>query len=487
MIPAMYLLKVSRRLAGIAGLRRPISRPPQLRILSRERPRLLGSIADLRHRFIGVYPGWWVVGACCFLALFPGAIFSYGFPVFYIPIRDELMLTDTQVSLIFALSRGEAGIGGPIVGWMVDKFDSRPIVLVFGLMAGVGLIFLAGVESYWVFVLVYVGVVSVGNNSGFGQTFLAVINRWFVRRRAVGMTIVITAYTAGGAMLIPVLSRGVDALGWRDVMLYTGIFVAVTVVPFAMMIRRSPESVGIDLADVGEAVEPTSGQTSSAQASGRDFTVAEALRTPAYWFILVASALRISVTSGVLVHAIPIMVWKGTSEQTGADVMALLFFVSIPARLLIGISGMRLPGQGVLFVGMGAGAVSLLALNLVPNIWIVFPFVAGMAVLEGASVLNWVLVGNIFGRRSFATLTGIISVFYSAGMMLSPLFLGWMVDRTGGYTESLLILTVLYGVSALLFLIARSPRSARTDIADGVADVAAGQAREFGGKQRHNH
>ena len=422
----------------------------------------MASLAGLRHRFIGIYPGWWVVAACCFLALFPGAIFSYGFPVFYIPIRDELMLTDTQVSLIFALSRGEAGVGGPIVGWMVDKFDSRPIVLVFGLMAGVGLIILAGVDGYWIFVLVYVGVVSVGNNSGFGQTFLAVTNRWFVRRRAIGMTIVITAYTVGGAMLIPVLSRGVEAIGWRDVMLYTGIFVAVVVVPFALLIRRSPESMGIDLAEVGEAVEQSPAAASSAQASGRDYTVGEALRTPAYWFILVASALRISVTSGVLVHAIPIMVWKGTSEQTGADVMALLFFVSIPARLLIGISGLKLPGQGVLGVGMGVGAVSLLALTLVDGIWIVFPFVAGMAILEGASVLNWVLVGNIFGRRSFATLSGIISIFYSAGMMLSPLFLGWMVDRTGGYTESLLILTVLYGVSAALFAIARAPRGTGT-------------------------
>ena len=423
---------------------------------------MLASITDLRHRFIGIYPGWWVLGACCFLALFPGAIFSYGFPVFYIPIRDELMLTDTQVSLIFALSRGEAGVGGPIVGWMVDKFDSRPIVLIFGLMAGVGVIILSGVDGYWIFVLVYVGVVSVGNNSGFGQTFLAVTNRWFVRRRAVGMTIVITAYTIGGAMLIPVISRGIEALGWRDVMLYIGIFVVVVVVPFALLIRRSPESMGIDLAEAGEAVEQTA-TPSSAQATGRDFTVAEALRTPTYWFILVASSLRISVTSGVLVHIVPLMVWKGTSEQAGADVLSLLFFVSIPTRLLIGISGVKLPGQGVLAVGMGMGAVSLLALNLVSGVWIVFPFVAGMAVLEGASVLNWVLLGNIFGRRSFATLTGIISVFYSAGMMLSPLFLGWMVDRTGGYTESLLILTVLYGVSALLFAVARAPRAARPE------------------------
>ena len=414
---------------------------------------------SLLGRLRGVYPGWWVVGACCFLALFPGAIFSYGFPVFYIPIRDELALTDTQVSLIFALSRGEAGIGGPLVGWMVDRFDSRPIVLGFGLMAGVGLIILAGVNGYWLFAAIYVGVVSVGNNSGFGQTFLAVTNRWFVRRRAVGMTLVITCYTAGGAMLIPLLSRGVDALGWREVMLYTGIFVAVVVIPFALLIRRSPESIGISLADAGEAVEPAAAGRSSAQASGRDFTVGEALRTPAYWFILLASAFRISVTSGILVHGIPIMVWKGVSEQAGADLMALLFFVSIPARLLIGFSGLRLPGQGVLAAGMAAGAVSVLALDLVPGVWVIFPFVAGLAALEGAAVLNWVLVGNIFGRRSFATLTGIISVFYSAGMMLSPLFLGWMVDRTGGYTESLLALAGLYAVSALLFLLARAPRA----------------------------
>ena len=417
----------------------------------------MASLSGLRERVGGIYPGWWVIGACCFLALFPGAIFSYGFPVFYIPIREDLMLSDTQVSLIFALSRGEAGIGGPFVGWMIDKFDSRPIVLVFGLMAGVGLIILAGVDGYWVFVLIYVGVVSVGNNSGFGQTFLAVTNRWFVRRRAVGMTLVITCYTAGGAMLVPVLSRGVDALGWRDVMLYAGIFVVVVVIPVALFIRRSPESMGIDLAEAGEAIDQSS-TASSSQSSGHDFTVREALLTPTYWCILFASAFRISVTSAILIHAIPIMVWKGTSEQAGADLMALLFFVSIPARLLIGFSGLRLPGQGVLGIGMAVGTVSLLALVLTPGVWIIYPFVVGLAILEGAAVLNWVLLGNLFGRRSFATLTGIISVFYSAGMMLSPLFLGMMVDRTGGYRESLLVLTGLYAASAVLFSIVRRPR-----------------------------
>ena len=170
------------------------------------------------------------------------------------------MLTDTQVSLIFALSRGEAGVGGPIVGWMVDKFDSRPIVLVFGLMAGVGT---ASASRGWTATGCSCwstwAIVSVGNNSGFGQTFLAVTNRWFVRRRAVGMTLVITCYTAGGAMLIPVLSRGVEALGWREVMLFTGIFVAVIVIPVLPPHPPVARRAGIDLAEAGEAVEQVVG------------------------------------------------------------------------------------------------------------------------------------------------------------------------------------------------------------------------------------
>ena len=396
------------------------------------------------------------MGACCFLAVFPGAIFSYGFPVFYLSIQRDLMLTSAQTSLIFALARGEAGVGGPLVGWLIDRFDSRPIVMVGGIMAGVGLIVLSDINDYWLFMLVYVGFVSVGNNSGFGQTFLAVMNRWFVRRRAVGMTMVVTGYTIGGAIMLPLLTRGVDYLGWREVMLYAGIFVAVVVVPMALMVRRSPESMGIRLEDVGEAMDPAVAATPA----GEDFTVRQALRTSTYWFILVGSALRIAVTSGILVHGFPIMVWKGTSEQVAGDVLGLLFFASIPARFLIGISGMRFSAQRILAGGMASGMAALIALTLVEGTWIIWVFVFGMALLEGASTLNWVLLGNFFGRRHFATLTGIISVFYSAGMMLSPLFLGWMFDRTQSYHVSLLILAALYGASAVLFALSRSPRRA---------------------------
>lgn len=39
----------------------------------------------------------------------------------------------------------------------------------------------------------------------------------------------------------------------------------------------------------------------------------------------------------MLVHAIPIMAWRGLSEQSGADLVALLFFIAIPVRLFFGL------------------------------------------------------------------------------------------------------------------------------------------------------
>ena len=430
----------------------------------------MARVTSIGGHLRGIYPGWWVLAACCFLALFPGAIFAYAFPVFYLPIQSDLMLSSTKTSLIFALSRGEAGIGGPLVGWLVDRFDSRPIVMISGLMAGVGLIILSNMDNYWAFMFVYVGVVSVGNNTGFGQTFLAVMNRWFVRRRAIGMTAVITCYTVGGAILVPLLSRGVEALGWREVMLYSGIFVAVVVVPVSMLIRRSPEAIGISLEESGEAVKTNATDFADSdhntRRANRDYSVKEALKTPTYWFIVWGSTLRITVTSGILVHGIPIMVWKGASEQLGADFIAMLFFISIPTRLLIGLSGVKLSSRWILTAGMAAGTLSLATLTYIDGVKIIYLFVVGIALLEGAATLNWVMVGDIFGRRHFATLTGIISVFYSTGMMLSPLFLGWVFDKTGGYTWSLLTLTVLYAVSACLFAIAKPPSAGELEISN---------------------
>jgi len=416
-----------------------------------------GSNPAARLKETLAYPGWRVVGACSFLAVFVGSIFVYGFPVFFLQIQRDLELSSAATSLIFALSRGEAGIAGPITGWIVDKFDSRPIVIFGGLMVGGGLAILSVVHTYWIFLVVFIGMVAVGNNTSFGQTFLAVINRWFVKRKAVAMTLVITSYTIGGAFMVPLLSRGVEALGWRTVLLYAGIFVVALSIPTSFFIRRSPESVGIDIDQSPEAIDRTASPSARASISDTDFGVKEALKTTTFWLLMVASSLRISVTSGLLVHAIPIMTWRGLSEQSGADLIALLFFIAIPARLFFGLYSSGIQTRFILGMGMAFGTLGLFTLIFVSAGWAVYTFVAGIALLEGATTLNWVLMGQYYGRRNFATIIGMITAVYSVGMLASPLFLGWVFDSTGSYRAGLIVFLVMYGTSAVFFLFSSRP------------------------------
>ena len=173
--------------------------------------------------------------------------------------------------------------------------------------------------------------------------------------------------------------------------------------------------------------------------------------------MLIASTLRISVTSGILVHAIPIMTWKGLSEQSGADMVALLFFIAIPARLFFGLYSSGVQTRFVLAMGMAFGAMGLFTLVFVDAGWAVYTFVAGIALLEGATTLNWVLMGQYYGRRNFATIIGIITAVYSVGMLASPLFLGWMFDRTESYSIGLTVFLVMYASAAVFFLFSSRP------------------------------
>ena len=251
-------------------------------------------LSGIQGRLKEVYPGWWVLAACSLLALFTGGIFYRGFTVFFLPIQREFDLSRASTALIFSLATAEGGVGGPFVGWLIDRVGSRPLIIAGGLLAGTGLILLSMVNGFISFLLVYVGIVSVGVATGLDPTLMAAVNRWFLRRKATALSIMLTSYPLGGAAIVPLLAFGVAQLGWRSVVFYTGIFICSIVIPLALLVPRSPESIGIKVEGQREAGEaPGPGDTAGFVAVSHDFSVSEAVRTHTYWTLLAASALRI--------------------------------------------------------------------------------------------------------------------------------------------------------------------------------------------------
>src|SRR5512132_4533331 len=90
-----------------------------------------------------IFYGWHMVGLVSAIRIVGGGLHQYGFTVFFLPISQDLGLSRAATSLAFSLSRAQGAIEAPLVGYLVDRFGPRPIVVTAVFFAGVGYILLS--------------------------------------------------------------------------------------------------------------------------------------------------------------------------------------------------------------------------------------------------------------------------------------------------------------------------------------------------------
>ena len=127
---------------------------------------------------------------------------------------------------------------------------------------------------------------------------------------------------------------------------------------------------------------------------------------------------------------------------------------------IIGWLGDRWSKNKLSSLCMIGGALSMLVLvNGNGNIWQVVAFVVLLAFSETANPLAWAILGDYFGRRSYATLRGWQHLPDQFMSMSTPLWMGIIFERTGSYQWALIPLVVIYCLAALLYLLIPNPRT----------------------------
>ena len=405
-----------------------------------------------------------LLGATLLMSI-AGGILMHGMSVFFIPIRQELKLSTANTSLLFTISRAQGSAGAAIVGWLVDKFGGRPLIIVGTLLAGFGLIGIHRIEGSLPFILVFILIIAPGTHIGFGQTLLTAVNRWFVRRKALAFTILLMGASSGGALFVFPLGLGVEHLGWRTTFLYSGIFMLIAGLGLSLLIHHSPEKLGITAEDADELAPVSDSKALEEESSATvDFRISDAFKTKVFWILLAASTLRISAETGIMIHIIPVMVWKGLDEQSAAGLASLFFFLSIPTRLIFGLAGQKLPFQPLITTGMVCAVIGLLLVVTTEGTWSLYFFVFLFSIYEGSVILQWLAVGNYFGRSSYGTLTGIMRTFDTVGSLAAPFYAGKIFDDTGSYGPSLTAFAVMLGMCAVLYAISRKPKPPKGEI-----------------------
>jgi sugar phosphate permease len=429
-------------------------------------------IEKFTAHFKGLFYGWWMIAAGCGIRMLGGGFHLYGFTVFFLPITQELGLSRAATSLVFSLARAEGAIEGPLAGYLIDRLGPRPMILAGVILSGIGYMLLATIESYYGFLIVYLGVISLSFSAGFMHSPMVLANTWFIRRRALAMTLVSSAIGIGGTLITPLLAISVHTWGWRWGAFLSGLGLILVGVPIALFVKRSPESMGMvpdgtltnanprqNHATTSSATPPTS------QEPEAEFTLKQAMRTSTFWMIILATTTRVAVFNAITVHFIPILVWRGISEQRAAVLLATMALMSLPSHLLVGWIADHVSKPKLMGVCMTIGAASIFFLAYGEGEWALWVFTLLFTFMEAIFPVGWATVGDFFGRKSFATIRGTMSFFYLWGPALGPVITGAVYDRYQSYAPLMSAFIALSLVSGLLYMSLRKPKPAFQELA----------------------
>ena len=419
----------------------------------------------------GLFYGWWMVAVGCGIRMLGGGFHLYGFTVFFLPITQELGLSRAATSLVFSLARAEGAIEGPLAGYLIDRLGPRPMILAGVILSGIGYMLLATIDSYTGFLIVYLGVISLSFSAGFMHSPMVLANSWFIRRRALAMTLVSSAIGIGGTLITPLLAISVHMWGWRWGAFLSGLGLIVVGVPIALFVRRSPESMGMlpdgatPAADATKNKATGSAASHSSQEPEADFTLKQAMRTSTFWMIILATTTRVAVFNAITVHFIPIMVWRGISEQRAALLLATMALMSLPSHLLVGWIADYVSKPKLMGICMSIGAASIFFLAYGEGEWALWVFTLLFTYMEAIFPVGWATVGDFFGRKSFATIRGTMSFFYLWGPALGPVITGAVYDRYQSYGPLMSTFIALSLVSGVLYMTLRKPQAPSQDAA----------------------
>jgi MFS family permease len=413
-----------------------------------------------------IFYGWWIVLATNIICMFGYGTWLYSFGVFFKPMSEEFGWTRAMTSGAYALRSVEGGIASPIVGWAVDKYGSRRLILIGAVIAGAAFVMMPLVNSLMGFYLIYGIVLSAGMSAMLYLPAWTVIAKWFDRRLSMAMAILSVGAGVGGLICAPLAAVMVTQFGWRSAFVGMGVFIWCVVIPLAFVVRERPEDMGLrpdgDVPSSASApargglLAFASGMAPLRGGTGADYTLGEALRSSSFWFIALAFFFQGMAHSTVTVHTIPALTDAGIPVETAAISIGLLTLVSIIGRLVFGVMGDHLDKRYLFMVSytmMGLGMLVLMKANSMALVWL-FIFLFGVG-FGGNIPLMPAIRAEYFGRRALGKIQGVMNPVMMIAGAVGPILAGHLFDTTGTYRVAFLITGVMTFLAAGAIFFAR--------------------------------
>ncbi len=406
----------------------------------------------------GLYYGWVVLAACVVISLLSTGVQTC-FGVFLKPLQDDFGWTRAAISLVPAINLLVTCLFFPVAGWLADTRGPRMVVIVGGLILALGMALASRLGAPWQLYVYYS--VMVGMGVAFASTpATATVTRWFARRRGTALGIVQTGTAMGTMALAPLAGYLVDARGWRTSFVVIGLLTLIVVLA-ALWLRKQPPA-GLPASEqVSGSGEPGA---AAASAEEEGLSLAEALRTRAFWLLFLIYALSYGTLLMTTGHLVARVEDAGIAESTAASCLTALGAGNIVGFIAGGILSDRLGRKPVMIVSLVVQSTLLIWLINASSAWAFLAFAAiwGM-VIGGWAPLMPTVAGELFGLRRIGSIVGAVSMTYGIGGAIGLYGAGYVFTATDSYTAAYSVGVGALLVSAAVVLLLKPPKARRAD------------------------
>lgn len=384
----------------------------------------------------------WAVAFVLFLAFtLTVGITQYSFGVFVTELENDFGWSRAEITAaisFFAL----AGLAAPPIGILLDRYGARPVMAASVAALAISLLPRPWMTELWQFYALN-AIQYAAMPGAVMITAGRIVGMWFEGSRGRAMGLTSMGANFGGIIFASLTALLISSIGWRgSYFVYGLLFLAL--LPVVLLVIRERE------------VEPGAGAHEARTGAILGATVAEALRSRAF-YLVVASLLLAQLTYGsVLPQIVPHLENVGVSKGEAAAALSLFALFGMCGKVLFGYLTERRPTRYIVGASLGcqvAGLWILLAAGSSSAFWFAVPiFGLGFGALGALMPL---LVQETFGLRSYGTIFGLVNFATLAAALAGPLLVGASFDATGSYRLAFTVLSFTFIVAAVIVAFAR--------------------------------
>ena len=401
--------------------------------------------------------GWWIVGAGTLILSVSSGIGFYGHGVFLDPLRNLHGWPKATISSAVTLYFLTSGIMGMVIGRQVDRYGPKGVLVIGSVVIGAGFALLSRISTVWQLYVVYFMMAM-----GFSCTSLVPVNtlitNWFIRKRGFAMSLANTGLSAGGIVMVPLASYMISRWGLTVALPVLGVIYGAVVIPNAILfIRQRPADMGQfpDGEPPPESTTDHPGTTLDYAAQMRVWTRLQAIRTLAFWSIVVAFLLALAGQIAFLVHQVSFLSpYLGVSGA--ATAVSITAGASILGRLVLGTFVDRCDKRYVIMVCFLVQGVAMLTLAHYHHVIILYLGTFAFGLTMGSIIMmQSLIIGECFGLLSFATVSGLAGLFTMSGAAFGPTIAGLIYDAAHSYRTAFTIFAAMSALAILMIYFAK--------------------------------